>query len=143
MAHLRCFHNGVNANFTARACEAIPGFPRADGEKCSHEDWNLLTTSESDTSWDFSGSWATLTGYFEGTPAMNPILRRCSIGILSGAAASTVLTTTLHHGVWSLILGVFTGEAYSAALRPKRLAYVDSLMTGGSRGIPFGVSSAS
>jgi NADH:ubiquinone reductase (H+-translocating) len=68
---------------------------------------------------------------------MPPIFRRCSIGALSGAAASTVLTATLHHGVWSLILGIVTGAAYSAALRPERLAYVDNLMTGGSLGIPF------
>src|SRR5713226_2231000 len=68
---------------------------------------------------------------------MAPIFRRCSIGALSGAAASTVLTATLHHAVWSVILGIVTGAAYSAALRPKRLAYVDNLMTGGSLGIPF------
>jgi NADH:ubiquinone reductase (H+-translocating) len=68
---------------------------------------------------------------------MKPIFRRCLIGMLGGAAASAVLTTTLHHVVWSLILGVVTGAAYSAALRPRRLGYVDSLMTGGSLGIPL------
>ncbi len=68
---------------------------------------------------------------------MNSLVRRCSIGILSGAAASAVLRATLHHGLWSLILGVVTGAAYSAALRPKRRAYVDGLMTGGALGIPL------
>jgi NADH:ubiquinone reductase (H+-translocating) len=68
---------------------------------------------------------------------MNPILRRCTIGILSGAAASAALTATLHYGLWSLILGVVIGAGYSAALGPKRRAYVDSLMTGGSLGIPL------
>jgi NADH dehydrogenase len=68
---------------------------------------------------------------------MNPIPRRCLMGVIGGAAASAVLTTTLHHAVWSLTLGVVTGAAYSAALRPKRLGYVDSLMTGGSLGIPL------
>jgi NADH dehydrogenase len=68
---------------------------------------------------------------------MKPIPRRCLIGIIAGSAASAVLITTLHHAVWSLILGVVTGAAYSAALRPQRLGYVDSLMTGGSLGIPL------
>jgi NADH dehydrogenase len=68
---------------------------------------------------------------------MNSIVRRYSIGIISGAAASTVLTTTLHDGVWSLILGVVTGAAYSAARRPVRRAYIDNLMTAGSLGVPL------
>jgi NADH:quinone reductase (non-electrogenic) len=68
---------------------------------------------------------------------MKPILRRCSIGILSGAAASPALTATVHHGVWNFILGVVTGAAFSAALRPTRGAYVDNLMRGGSLGVPL------
>src|SRR6266404_282344 len=68
---------------------------------------------------------------------MSPIFRRYSIGIISGAAASTVLTTTMQHGVWSLILGVVTGAAYSAARQPARRAYIDNLMTGGSLGVPL------
>src|SRR5260370_16419244 len=68
---------------------------------------------------------------------MNRIFRRYSIGIISGAAASTVLTTTLDHAVWSLILGVVTGAAYSAARQPARRAYIDNLMTGGSLGVPL------
>ena len=68
---------------------------------------------------------------------MNRSLRRNSIGILSGAVASTALIATLHDGVWSLILGVAIGAAYSAALRPTRQAYADNLMAGGSLGIPL------
>ena len=68
---------------------------------------------------------------------MNPVFRRHSIGIISGAAASTVLITTMQHGVWSLILGVVTGAAYSAARQPARRAYIDNLMTGGSLGVPL------
>jgi NADH dehydrogenase len=68
---------------------------------------------------------------------MNPVFRRYSIGIISGAAASTVLTTTLHHAVWSLILGVVTGAVYCAARRPARRAYIDNPMTGGSLGVPL------
>jgi hypothetical protein len=36
-------------NSTARACEAAPGFPRAESKKYSHNDWNLSTTTESDS----------------------------------------------------------------------------------------------
>src|SRR5258708_40032454 len=68
---------------------------------------------------------------------MNRSLRRNSIGILSGAVASTALVATLHDGVWSLILGVAIGAAYSAALGPTRQAYADNLMAGGSLGIPL------
>jgi len=68
---------------------------------------------------------------------MNRIFRRCLIGILSGAVSSIALTATLHYGVWSLILGVGIGAAYSAALRPTRRAYADNLMAGGSLGVPL------
>src|SRR6266403_307703 len=68
---------------------------------------------------------------------MNRSLRRNVIGILSGAVASAALIATLHHGVWSLILGVAIGAAYSAALRPTRRAYADNLMAGGALGVPL------
>src|SRR5260221_9279246 len=68
---------------------------------------------------------------------MNRSFLRNSIGILSGAVASTALIATLRHGVWSLILGVAIGAAYSAALRPTRRAYADNLMAGGSLGVPL------
>src|SRR5260370_14842659 len=68
---------------------------------------------------------------------MNRSLRRNSIGILSGAVASTALIATLHDAVWSLILGLAIGAAYSAALRPTRQAYADNLMAGGSLGSPL------
>jgi NADH:ubiquinone reductase (H+-translocating) len=68
---------------------------------------------------------------------MNLKIRRHAVGILSGALASTVLIATLHYGVWSSILGIAIGAAYSAAFRPTRQAYADSLMTGGSLGVPL------
>ncbi len=68
---------------------------------------------------------------------MNLIFRRCSIGILSGAAASTALTATPHHALWNLILGVSIGAAYSAGLQPTRGAYVDNLLAGASLGVPL------
>ena len=68
---------------------------------------------------------------------MNLKLRRHAVGIFSGALASTVLLATLHYGVWSSILGIVIGAAYSAAFRPTRQAYADSLMAGGSLGVPL------
>src|SRR5260370_1848192 len=62
---------------------------------------------------------------------------RHGVGIFSGALASAVLLATLHYGVWSSILGVAIGAAYSAAFRPTRQAYADSLMAGGSLGVPL------
>jgi NADH dehydrogenase len=68
---------------------------------------------------------------------MKPSFRRNSIGILSGAVASTGLIATLHYGLWSLLLGLAIGTAYSAAVRPTRRAYADNLMAGGSLGVPL------
>src|SRR5690242_7402950 len=67
---------------------------------------------------------------------MNRSFRRNSLGLLSGAIASTALTATLHYGPCSLLLGVAIGVAYSAAVRPTRRAYADNLMAGGSLGVP-------
>lgn len=68
---------------------------------------------------------------------MNRILRRSSIGLLSGALASIALAITLGHGVWSLIFGIAVGSAYSAGQQPTRRAYVDNLLAGASLGIPL------
>src|SRR5713101_653099 len=68
---------------------------------------------------------------------MNLKFRRHAVGIFSGALASTVLLATLHYGVWSSILRIVIGAAYSAAFRPTRQAYADSLMAGGSLGVPL------
>ena len=68
---------------------------------------------------------------------MNLKFRRHAVGIFSGALASTVLLATLHYGVWSSLLGIVIGVAYSAAFRPTRHAYSDSLMAGGSLGVPL------
>src|SRR5229473_2146499 len=57
---------------------------------------------------------------------MNRSFRRISIGILSGAVASTALIATLHYGVWSLILGVAVGVAYGAFLGIIHQALQDS-----------------
>ena len=68
---------------------------------------------------------------------MNRSLRGRSIGLLSGAIASTVLIATLNDGLWSLLLGSAIGVAYCGSLRPTRRAYADNLMAGGSLGVPL------
>jgi hypothetical protein len=68
---------------------------------------------------------------------MRTILRRCSLGLLSGAAASAFVARTLSHGVWNPILGVAVGAVYSASLPPARKEYVDHLMAGASLGFPL------
>jgi len=68
---------------------------------------------------------------------MNRSLRGRSIGLLSGAIASTALIATLHDGPWSLLLGSAIGVAYFGSLRPTRRAYADNLMAGGSLGVPL------
>jgi NADH dehydrogenase len=68
---------------------------------------------------------------------MNRSLRGRSIGLLSGAIASTALIATLHDGPWSLLLGSAIGVAYFGSLRPTRPAYADNLMAGGSLGVPL------
>jgi NADH dehydrogenase len=69
--------------------------------------------------------------------AMNRIARRSLIGALAGAVASVVLVATLGHALWSVVLGIAMGLAYSASLDPTRGAYVDNLMAGGSLGVPL------
>jgi NADH dehydrogenase len=68
---------------------------------------------------------------------MNRFLRRSSIGMLCGAAASVALPATPVHWGWSFILGVAVGAAYSASLPPVRGAYVDNLTAGGALGFPL------
>jgi NADH:ubiquinone reductase (H+-translocating) len=68
---------------------------------------------------------------------MNRSFRLNLIGILSGAVASAALLATLHYGVWSLVLGVAIGAAYSAAQRPTGREYADNLMAGGALGVPL------
>src|SRR6267143_2587449 len=67
----------------------------------SLSDWNLLTCSESDRRQDLLACVPPSPGHSEGICSMNLIFRRCSIGILSGAAASTALTATPHHALWN------------------------------------------
>src|SRR5277367_139156 len=101
-------------------------------------DWNLLTPSESDRSGDFPMiARAGVRAILKAMRRRNWIFRRCSIGILSGAVASTALTATLHYRLWSFLLGIAIGTAYSAAVRSARRAYPDNLIAGASLGVPL------
>ena len=70
---------------------------------------------------------------------MNRYIRRALIGALSGGLAGVVLANALALAHWtlSLALGIALGALYALGMRPIRGAYVDSLMVGGSLGIPL------
>src|SRR5215469_1706035 len=69
--------------------------------------------------------------------SINLVLRRCAVGILSGAVASIALMASLRYGLWSLLLGIAIGVAYSITAPPARRAYADNLMAAGALGIPL------
>ena len=68
---------------------------------------------------------------------MSLVLRRYSVGILSGAVASVALMASLRYGLSSLLLGMVIGMAYSITAPPARRAYADNLMAAGALGIPL------
>jgi NADH dehydrogenase len=57
--------------------------------------------------------------------------------MLAGALAGGVLAATLDHPLWSVLIGIAVGAAYSAGLKPTRGTYVDNLMAGGALGVPL------
>ncbi|HKM90489.1 MAG TPA: NAD(P)/FAD-dependent oxidoreductase [Candidatus Acidoferrales bacterium] len=70
---------------------------------------------------------------------MNRFYRRAVIGSVAGLFASMVLalTGTLSHPWAALALGTAIGAIGSVPFRRRRGAYVDSLMTAGSLGVPL------
>ncbi len=68
---------------------------------------------------------------------MNRIQRRAGIGCLAGLLASLPLSLALHSVAGAAALGALIGTVISVAFRPQKSAYVDSLMVGGSFGIPL------
>ena len=70
---------------------------------------------------------------------MNRYVRRALIGALAGGLAGLVLSNALGlaHRTLGMALGITLGAAYSLGVRPVRGAYDDSLMVGGSLGIPL------
>jgi NADH dehydrogenase len=68
---------------------------------------------------------------------MQAVLRRSLVGVLAGAAASLVVAPIIGHPLLSIAWGMAVGAAYSASMRPTRLAYVDNVMAGAALGIPL------
>jgi len=57
--------------------------------------------------------------------------------MIAGAIASAVLVLSLGHPRSSILLGVLVGIVFAAGMQPTRQAYVDTVMAGGSLGIPL------
>jgi hypothetical protein len=68
---------------------------------------------------------------------MDRILRRGAIGMAAGLIASVALIATLHNLTLGLVLGTLTGALYSTAFRATPFAYVESVFTAGTLGIPL------
>jgi NADH dehydrogenase len=65
------------------------------------------------------------------------LVRRALIGSIAGALSSVPLLAAVGHVPWAVAVGIVVGAVYSAANRPARRAYVDSLMASAALGIPL------
>jgi len=65
------------------------------------------------------------------------LVRRALIGSVAGGLSSFPLIAAVGHAPWCVALGMGVGAVYSAANRPARRAYVDSLMASAALGIPL------
>jgi NADH dehydrogenase len=68
---------------------------------------------------------------------MKILWRRVAIGATAGALGSVALVAAVGNPLFSIVVGIVIGAAYSASLHPTRGAYVDNLMAAAALGVPL------
>src|SRR5690349_3130461 len=69
--------------------------------------------------------------------SMNKYLRRSLIGLLCGLFSSVLLSLALRNSLLGISVGTLVGVAYMLAFAPTRHAYIDSILTTATLGVPL------